>query len=287
MIRTSWPTRSITLRSPMTDPSLTHPSSISVKNVTFALLVTAIVGAIGAWTFWGQLPTTSDAVAIVSIGKYHSSSIEEPQSFIERVKSRSFAAAVSGRAGIPELATLLPAPEYGGSGAISARSLRDPNLVEIRVSLLEPDLALKAVSAAVDELIADHAAKIEPLIRNLRSDVEVLGRHASELVKSGDMKRAGGSSENEEEGKDGAADLSALALTESGLAALIEGENTMTASLLHIRRTQVVAVPTVTMSKAASPYGIIAAGALGGLLVGFLLLRCFQMFSGLANPGLG
>jgi hypothetical protein len=267
----------------MTD-QLSHPSSISVKKVTFTLLVTAAIGAIGAWAAWSQLFTTSQAVAIVSIGKFQTSSVEEPQSFIERIKSPSFAAAISGRAGIPELASLLPAGQYGGAGAISARSLRDPNLVEIRVGLLDPEVALKAVSAAVDETIADHEAKIEPWIQNLRSDVEVLSRHASELVKTGDsiVKRAIGSSQSEEAAKDSTAALSALALTESGLAAVLRDESKMRESLFEIRRSEVVAIPTVTTPKATSAYRTVAAGALGGLLVGLLLL---QMFPGAFRTG--
>jgi hypothetical protein len=273
----------------MTDPQLRHPSSISVKKVSFALLVTAIIGAIGAWVAWSQLFTTSQGLAIVSIGKFQGASIEEPQSFIERVKSPGFAAAVSGRAGVPELATLLPGAQYGGSAAISARSLRDPNLMEIRVNLPEPELALKAVSAAVDELIADHEAKIEPLIQDLRSDVEVLGRHASELVKNSDaiVKRPSGSSQNEEAGKDGSAVLSALALTESGLATVMREESQMRETLFGIRKSEVVATPTVMTPKATSAYRTIAAGALAGLLVGLLLLQMFPGFFGTSEPRLG
>jgi hypothetical protein len=274
----------------MTDAQLTHPGPISAKRVTFALLVTAIIGSSAALAASSQLLATSYAVAIVSIGKYDpSSSIEEPQSFIERVKSSSFAAAISGRAGIPELAMLLPAAQYGGSGAISARSLRDPNLIEIRVSLQEPELALKAVTAAVDELMADHEAKVAPLIQNLQSDVALLSRHASEMVKTSETvtKRASGASQNEEAGKDSTALLSALALTESGLAALINDESRMRGVLFDIRRSQVIAVPTVTTTKATSAYRIITAGALAGLLVGLLLLQLFPGVFRTGQPRLG
>jgi hypothetical protein len=268
----------------MTDPQLPHPRPISVKKVILALLVTAVIGSIAALAAWSQLLATSQAVAIVSIGKYQSSSIEEPQSFIERVKSPSFAAAISGRAGIPELANLLSATQYGGGGALSARSLRDPNLIEIRVSLQEPELALKAVTAAVDELIADHEAKVAPLIQDLQSAVAVLDRHASEMVKTSDIltKRANGSSQNEEAGKDSSAVLSALALTERGLAALLSQESITRGLLFDIRKSQVIAFPTVTTPKATSAYRIIAAGALAGLLVGLLLL---QMFPGVFRTG--
>jgi hypothetical protein len=269
----------------MTDPQQIHSNPISVKRVAITLLATAIIGAIAGLAAWSQLLTNSQAVAIASIGKYSSGgAIEEPQSFIERIKTPDFASAVSVRAGVPELAVLLPAGQFGGSGAITARSLRDPNLIEIRVSLQQPDIALKAVAAAIDELIADHEARVAPIIENLRSSVAVLDKHASEIVKTSDtiIKRTGGSSQTEETGQDSTALLSAFALTQSGLSALISNEASLRNLLSDVRRTQVIATPTVTTPKAASLYRIVAAGIVAGLLVGLLSL---QMFSGFFRPG--
>jgi len=236
--------------------------------------------------------STSQAIAVVSIGRYDQtpySFIEEPQGVIERIRSPNFAAAASARAGIPELSTLLPAAQYGGSGALSARSLRDPSLVEIKVILQQPELALRAASAIVDELIADHEAKTAPLIQNLQSAMAVLNRHQSEMIKASDAitKRASGPSQSEESSQDSIALLSARALTESGLAALIKDESDLTSLLSNVRKSQIVAVPTVTTPKAASLYRIVAAGMVVGLLAGLLLLQMFPGFFRAGRRSLG
>ena len=95
-------------------------------------------------------------------------------------------------------------------------------------------------------------------------------------------KRAGGPSQNEETGKDSAALLSASALTESGLAALIKSEGDLRSLLSNVRRTQIIAAPTVSTPRPASLYRIVTAGALAGLLAGLLLL---QMFPGFFRSG--
>ena len=273
----------------MTDLQQTASKPISVNKAAVTLLVTTIFGAIIGFAAWSLQLSTSQAIAIVSIGRYDQtqySFIEEPQTVIERIRSPNFVAAASARAGIPELSTLLPAAQYGGSGALSARSLRDPSLVEIKVILQQPELALKAASAIVDELIADHEARTAPLIQNLQSAMAILSRHLSETSKASDAitKRASGSSQSEESGQDSIALLSARALTESGLAALIKDESDLRSLLSNVRKSQIVAVPTVTTPKAASLYRIVAAGMVVGLLVGLLLLQMFPGVFRSARP---
>jgi hypothetical protein len=162
--------------------------------------------------------------------------------------------------------------------------LRDPNLIEIRVNLPQPELALKAMSAVVDELIADHEAKAAPLIQNLQSTMTVLDKHASEMIKASDTiaKLVSGSSQSGETGQDNAALLSARALTESGLSGLVKSELELRVLVSNIRRTQVIAIPTVTTPKATSLYQTVAAGTLAGLLAGLLFL---QMFPGFFRTG--
>lgn len=264
---------------------------ISAKKLIITLLATSILGFIVALTAWSLLLTTSQAIAVVSIGRYDQtqySFIEEPQSVIERIKSPNFVAAASARVGIAELSTLLPARQYGGSGALTARSLRDPNLIEIRINLAQPELALKAVTAVVDELIADHEAKAAPLIQNLQSTLTVLEAHASEMSKASDAiaKRLGGSSQNGEVEQDNTTFLSARALTESGLAALVKDQTELRGLLSNIRRSQVVAAPTVTTPKNTSLYQTVAAGTLAGLLIGLLLLQMLPGFFRTGRPAL-
>jgi hypothetical protein len=264
----------------MTDLQQADSKPISVKKVAITLLATAIFGSIVAFAAWSLQLSNSQAFVMLSIGRTDSLLIEEPQTVIERTKSTGFAAAVAARAGISELSTLLPAVQYGGSGALSARSLRDPNLIEFRLNLPQPELALKAITAIVDELIADHEAKVAPLIDSHQSTLAVLERQASEMIKASDSitKRAAAFSQNEEACQDCSALLSARALTESALAILVGGQNSTRVQLSNIRRSQVIGLPTVTTPKPTSLYRIVAAGTLAGLLAGLLLLQMFPSF---------
>jgi hypothetical protein len=276
----------------MTDLQQTDSRPISAKKVTIMLLATAIIGSIAALAAWGLLLTTSQAIVVVSIGRFDQSqlsTIEEPQTVTERIKSPNFIAAVSARAGIPELSMLLPAGQYGGGGALSVRNLRDPNLIEIRVSLQQPELALKAVTAVADELIADHEAKAAPLIQNLQSTLAALSKHASEMIKASDTitKRTSGSSQNDETGQYSVALLSTRALIEGELGALVKSQSEIRVLLSNIRKSQVIALPTVATPKPALLYRIVAAGTLAGLLVGLLLLQMFSGFFRTGRPHLG
>jgi hypothetical protein len=276
----------------MTDLQQADSTPNSVKATTITLLAGAIAGSIIGLVAWSLLLATSQAIAIVSIGRYDPtqlSLIEEPSTVIERIKSPGFVATAAARAGIPELSTLLPARQYGGSGALIARSPKDSNLVEIRINLPQPELAQKAVTAVVEELIADHEAKAAPLIQNLRSTLTELDRQTSEMIKASDSitKRLAGSSQSGEVSQDSAALLSARALTETGLGALVKSEMELRVLASNVRKTQVVAAPAVTTTKATSLYQIVAAGTLAGLLVGLLLLQMFPGFFRAGRPRLG
>jgi hypothetical protein len=261
----------------MTDLSQADLKPISAKKIAITLLVTAILGSTAAFAVWSLTIATSQAIAIVSIGRQDQASfIEEPQAVIERIKSPDFAAAASARAGVSELSTLLPARQYGGSGALTARNLRDLNVIEIRINLPQRELAQKAINAVVDELLADHSAKIAPLIQNLQSTLATLDKHASELIKSSDTITKNITSNEESLNTTGL--LSARALTETGLVAMIKSDNDLRVLLASIRRTQAIMVPTVITPKATSLYQTVAAGALAGLLAGLLLIKMLPGF---------
>jgi hypothetical protein len=271
----------------MTDLSQADLQPISVKKITITLLVTAILGSIAAFAFWGPTIETSQAIAIVSIGRQDAAAfIEEPQVVIERIKSPGFATAASTRAGISELSTLLPAVQYGGSGALSARNLRDLSLIEIRINLPQRELAQKGINAVLDELIADHAAKIAPRIQNLQSSLAVLDSHVSELIKSSDTITKNISA-NGEISQDNTGLLTARAFTDSGLGTLLKSESDLGGLLTSIRGTQAITPPTVITRRASSLYQIVAAGALAGLLVGLLSLQMFPGFFRTGRPRLG
>jgi hypothetical protein len=264
----------------MTNLSKTDPGPFSVKKIVITLLATAIFGSAIAFVALSQFLSTNQATSIVSIGRYDQTYIEEPQAVIERIKAPNFAAAVSARTGIPELSTLLPAAQYGGSGALNARSLRDPNLIEIRINLVQPEWTQKAINAVVDELLADHSAKLAPLVQNIEATLTQLNKNTSEMAQANDaiQKRINGSSQNEEAGR--GESLLALALIESGLASLVKSQNDVKGALFTLHRSQVVAAPTMITLKAT--YRIVAAGALAGFLAGLLLL---QMLPGLFRTG--
>jgi hypothetical protein len=262
----------------MTDLQQAHSKPISLKTITIALLATSILGSLVAIAAWALVLPTSQAIAIVSIGREDQNApIEEPQAVIERIKSPDFAAAASTRAGISELSQLLLAVQYGGDGALSARNLRDPNLIEIRINLPQRELAQKGMNAVVDELIANHAEKIASRIKDIQSTLVVLDRRESELIKSSDTitKNIGS---NGETSQDNTGLLNARAFTETGLISVVKNEIDLRSLLSFIRATRVIMTPTVLTPRTSSLYRVVAAGALAGLLVGLLALQMFPRF---------
>jgi hypothetical protein len=272
----------------MTDLLQTDLRPISIQKITTMLLMTVILGSVAGFAA-SEPMANSQGIAIVSIGRQDQTSfIEEPLAVVERIKSAGFAAAASTRSGISELSTLLPARQYGGRGALNAHTLRDLSLIEIRIDVPEPELAQKAINAVVEELIANHEEKIAPLIQNLQSTLPALDRSTSEMIKARDAiaKRLGASFQNGEIDQESAVLLSARALTEAGLGAMVKSASELRLLSANIRKTQLVATPMVTTAKATSLYRIVATGMLVGLLVGLLSLQMFPGFFRIGQPSL-
>jgi hypothetical protein len=160
------------------------------------------------------------------------------------------------------------------------------SLIEIRIDVPEPELAQKAINAVVEELIANHEEKIAPLIQNLQSTLPALDRRTSEMIKASEAitNRLGGSFQNGEIDQESAALLSARALTEAGLGAMVKSASELRMLSGNIRKTQLVATPMVTTAKATSLYRIVATGMLVGLLVGLLSLQMFPGFFRTGRP---
>jgi hypothetical protein len=272
----------------MTDLLQTDLRPISIQKISTMLLMTVILGSVAGFAASELLTRASSrGIAIVSIGRQDQTSfIEEPLAVVERIKSAGFAAAASARAGIFELSTLLPARQYGGRGALNARTLRDLSLIEISIDAPEPELAQKAINAVLEELIANHEDKIAPLIQNLQSSLPALDRSTSEMIKARDAiaKRLGASFQNGEIDQESATLLSARALTEAGLGAMVKSASELRLLSANIRKTQLVATPMVTTAKATSLYRIVATGMLIGLLVGLLSLQMFPGFFRAGRP---
>jgi hypothetical protein len=161
------------------------------------------------------------------------------------------------------------------------------NLLEIRINMARPEMAEKAIAAVVDELIAEHSAKIAPLTKNIESTLAALDALTSEMIKSSDAisKRISSGFQSGETGKDSADLWSARALTESGLGGLVKSAGDLRVLVASVRKSRIITVPTVITPKAAALYQTIAAGALSGLLIALLSLQMFPDFFRTVRPG--
>ncbi|MBW5435835.1 hypothetical protein FXB41_13890 [Bradyrhizobium canariense] len=262
----------------MTDLSQASSKPISVRRTVIILLVAALLGLFAGLAATRTTVASSQAIAVISIGKPNKDGfLEEPFSLIERIKSTGFATTVAARAAMPDLTTLLPARQYGGAGALEARTLREPTLIEIRVNLPRAEAAQKAVAAVMDQLLADHEMKERPLTDSVRSSLPLIEKGVSQLVESRDMitKRLGSLPQDGQTDQEIAALRSALALTETGLSSLVDSARALTVLAVDSRKTQIVAAPTVMTTSGGSFYRMTAAGTVVGLVIGFLLLQLF------------
>lgn len=267
----------------MTDSLQVEASTVSMKTRIVSSLLGTVVGAVIGLVAWNVLFEVS-ATAVLSIGRFDSnlssSWIEEPQAVIERIKSPGFASAVALRAGVPDLAMQLPARQYGGSGALNVRSLRDLNLLEIRIAADSPEVARKAINAVTDEIIADHSAKMDPFIQGIEADIGTLNALKSETIKSDQAlsKRIGSADQSDDKNQDSLSLLATRSSTERGLAALMTSAGHLRLLAANLRKSKLVTVPSVVSPKTSSLYRTMAAGALAGLLCGLLVTQMFSDF---------
>ncbi len=153
------------------------------------MLSGAVLGGLLGYLAWIFVLSFSQSTFIVSIGQVGQGSLsgavgqqvkleqvflEDPSAFIERVRSPAFAASIAARIGKPEFIETLPALQYGGRGRLTARSIRPPNLgpanlVEVRISSFDPDLAQAAAQAAVDQILQEHSKLLEPFLDAMKT----------------------------------------------------------------------------------------------------------------------
>lgn len=269
----------------MTDLLQAKSKLISVRRATTILLLAAILGAVAGLAATRLTAASNQSIAVISLGRQDKDTfVEEPLALMERIKSTAFASAVAAHAAIPELSIQLPARQYGGGGAIEARSLRDPGLVEIRINLPQSESAQKAMTAVVEQLIAEHEAKAAPVIANIKSSLPMLEKGVSEMIESRDAitKRLGNLSQDGQAEHEAIALRSALAQTEAGLSSLVRNANDLTTLAANFRKSQIVTAPTGTTTNASAFYRIVAMGTLAGIVIGILLL---QLSPGLFRAG--
>ncbi len=263
----------------MTDSARADSRPVSAKARIAALLAGTIIGLLVGISIWPF--AVSQAIVIISIGRYDQYSwIEEPQAVIERIKSSDFASAVAARAGLPDLATQLPARQYGGNGALSVRNLRDVNILEVKISAADPQVAQKALTAVVDQLLAEHSARIDPLIQDLESRLKSLDMLTSAAIQSSSAiaKRIGNESQNSDTGSNSTFAVFTRALNDTGLGQLMNSATNLKLVINSVRKSRAISVPTVIAPNSASLYRIIAAGAVAGFLFALLLLQMFPKF---------
>jgi hypothetical protein len=245
-------------------------------------------GSIFGTAAWFLLFTTCQGLALISIGRFDNTSprpdqptqvnwIEEPQVLAERMKSLGFAKSVAERAKLPEIATLLPARQYGGGSALSVRSLRDTNLIEIKVNAKNPATAHAAIEAIVEELVSEHTKRMAPLLRDAALRLQSLNDLATDARKSRDRL----TKQLEELPPDGqnvqqSSTLLALKSTaDNNLAAIektaLEVETALSGQ--SIRNTRVIQAATVITPKLSSLFQTILLSAVAGLILAFLCLQ--------------
>jgi hypothetical protein len=178
---------------------------------------------------------------------------------------------------MPPLAALLPSSQYGGSSALSVRSLRDVNLLEVKISAPTADEAKSAMTAAVDQLVAEHAAKMAPLIESFQSTAKSLEALTSDTIRSNEAltKRLSETLQGSSNSQDAVPLMSARASAETGVGALVKSMSELKILSAIIRPTRAVTSPSVTTPKASSLWRTIIAGALAGFLLGLLMLQIF------------
>jgi hypothetical protein len=262
--------------------------SLPQKKASLILLAGVIAGSIFGSVVWFLLFTNSQGFALVSIGRFDNTSprpdqpsqanwIEEPQVVVERMKSQNFARSVAERTLLPDIATLLPAKQYGGSGALNVRSLRDPNLLEIKVNIKNPDTARAAIEAVVEELVSEHVKKVEPLLREVTLKLQSFNDLAADARKSHDrLTKLFESLPLDNPNAQQFLTLLALkSVADSNLAA-VEKTALDVATVLSsqsTRNTRIIQAPAVSTPKMSSLYQTMALSAAAGLILAFLYLQ--------------
>jgi hypothetical protein len=246
-----------------------------------------IAGSLFGLAAWLLLFSNSQGLAVVSIGRFDNTSprpdqptqvnwVEEPQVVVERMKSQSFAKSVAERAQQPELATLLPAKQYGGSGALNVRSLRDPNLLEIKISSKDPNTVRAAIEAVVAELISEHTTRVEPLLSEIALKLQSIKDLAADARKSHDqLTKLLDASPRDENAQQTLTLLALKSVADSNLAALEKTtlEVEVASSGQATRNTRVIQPPSISTPKISSLFQTMVLAGLAGIIFAILYLQ--------------
>ena len=259
-----------------------------------------LAGVLVGWIAWTTVLSFSQATFIVSIGqvqqgipsgtigqpiKLDQAFLEDPSALIERVRSPSFASAIAARTGIAELSDALPARQYGGRGMLAARSLRPPsqglpNLIEVRISSLSPDMAGNAARAAAEQIVEEHKVLLEPFVSAMKKRGDLLEEQII-LIRKSDEQMAQKIEKNSDHQ---ASDISDAVLVGAKLLSekrALDLELTAYDAKLAIltqntRRTMVLFAPATSIPRRAWAFMAPVSGGLAGMIFMFLALRVWQ-----------
>jgi hypothetical protein len=150
------------------------------SSVAAIIVAGVLIGAAVGWVGYSKFSKTK-AIFILNVGEINQtkSFVEDPDALIERMKSPAFAASVSERAKLPELAILLPSVQYGGKGQLTARSLRpvtlgSPSLIEVAISSSSSQNVEAAAVAASQQILEDHAQRLAPFLEEMKRRADKL-----------------------------------------------------------------------------------------------------------------
>ncbi len=151
----------------------------NIKFIILGVLCGAVIGGV-IYTF---ILSNVTAVAVVQTGRigehdaYGNNS--GVQLLAEQVQRFETAEAIATKLGEPKLSQQLAGRHYGGEGKLRARLITDGELIEIRVTLRDQDLAISAAETAA-QIAVDQDLK---MFTNLRSIYE---RRLVQLSKESD-----------------------------------------------------------------------------------------------------
>lgn len=148
-----------------------------LRTIVFYFSLAAAGAAIGLGSWHLQFETYKSIKVIgldrVEIPGVFSGNVIDPIMLQETTKSPDFAEKVARRAGIPDLAFLLPAVIYGGQQKLTLRNLggNPPSAIELRLSMPTAELARTAMNAVGDEIEQLQSTKTEAFLSTLAKQV--------------------------------------------------------------------------------------------------------------------
>ena len=141
----------------------------------FSLTVAGAAIGLGSWHLQFETYKSIKVIELdrIDIPGVFSGNVIDPIMLQETTKSPDFAEKVARRAGIPDLAFLLPSVTYGGQQKLTLRNLggNPPSAIELRLSMPTAELARSAMNAVGDEIEQLQSTKTGAFLSTLAKQV--------------------------------------------------------------------------------------------------------------------